>query len=139
MYLELQDGNLLIADAKQNPAICTNVFIGKGGIEIIESGYYFIYSHVDVLDYAYEMDKTNKELVHKIVRYHYLYPDGKETLLKSIKSKNIIENRHTITTSSFLGAMIHLIKGDKLVVNISKVTRLAAIQEGNYLGLTKLS
>ena len=77
-------------------------------------------------------------MIHTVDRYHYLYPGGKETLLKSIKTRYMQKHGNRHKTSSYLGAMFRMIKGDKLVVKVSNGNQISSVREENYLGLLKV-
>ena len=88
-----------------------------------------------MLDYKHEVTRS---LVHTVERHHYLYPGGRDMLIKGVKTKPGMGGGATTTCSSFMGGLFHLIKGDKIVVGVSNVNRLSPVPQSSYLGLFKL-
>ncbi|XP_007667085.1 tumor necrosis factor ligand superfamily member 6 [Ornithorhynchus anatinus] len=113
-------------------AFVSGVKYKNHGLEINDTGLYFVYSKV----YFRSRDCSNKALSHTVFKRNPNYP--KDLVLMEGKKTNYCSLSQMWAHSSYLGAVFNLTRADRLYVNVSE-PKLVYFQESEtFFGLYKL-
>ncbi|XP_038163286.1 tumor necrosis factor ligand superfamily member 14 [Cyprinodon tularosa] len=131
------DGPLRDNEVRWNPVEqdIKNMGFNNSGLIILEEGYYYVYSRVEI-DFSNET--TNKGVFHKIMRNTSGY--GKPIELLHSKStccqyRSSANSDAEELRSSFLAGIFHLQEGDHIYVTLSRIKQLS---QGSSLGAFRI-
>ncbi|TTF11757.1 Tumor necrosis factor ligand superfamily member 6 [Bagarius yarrelli] len=120
-------------ESRHGRAFTNGVLYLNGGLQVNESGLYFVYSHVVFLSKGCKLRDSLD---------HTVYMKRGERLINLMNNHREgfcqAGSKEIWTDGSNLGAMHQLKQYDWVFVNVSEPTRLASDYHSNYFGLFKL-
>lgn len=124
------------------PMISRAFIVGKvsyriedGALQVNESGIYHIYSRVELI---FKHCLPDSSFDHTV----FVRRAGHSPQLKLMETHKAgfcsQQNGHSWTTDSYLGATLQLLKGDRVLVNVSHPLLLSHSYYGNFFGLYQI-
>ncbi|KAK3516065.1 hypothetical protein QTP70_004016 [Hemibagrus guttatus] len=132
---KMQDGKVktLKWESRHGRAFTKGILYRDGGLQVNETGHYFIYSHVEFL---------SKGCKQRDSLAHIVYIKRGERLLRLMSDHREgfcqVGSKEMWTDGSSLGSMHQLEQNDWVFVNVSEPTQLTSDYHSNYFGLFKL-
>ncbi|KAJ8376343.1 hypothetical protein SKAU_G00069230 [Synaphobranchus kaupii] len=122
-------------EPKNGRAFTNGVDYRDGGIQVNETGLYFVYSRVEYLSKHCSLKDSLSHIV--FMRRERTKP---QVLLEGHREGfcHPIHEESLWSSSSYLGAVFQLTRQDWVFVNVSHPTQLSHSHNANYFGLTKL-
>lgn len=123
--------NPLKWESRHGSAFTHGILYSNGGLQVNETGLYFVYSHVELI---INECKPREALIHVV----YMKRNEKNKVLMSNHQEGYCHVNSIWTSGSNLGSMHELRKSDWVFVNVSHPNKLSTDHQSNYFGLFKL-
>ena len=129
--------------ADRNPSFVVNVGFNDSRLIIQESGLYYVYSQLTMIEYRQSTSGRDgpprTSIVHHIERWNVIYPDsGVERLLRHSESRAQTMRSPFTEYVTYVGGVVPLRAGDEIYVTVSDIDLVQSEAKSTYFGMYRI-